>query len=101
MFSLQNYPTDLQTYLHEMENELNRFQQLMTETFSKMKKEEYFSWFLKNNEPVQVSGILSYSVKMESEADTNIAKERTFKKHVETMNVFYRFNYGFEPFKNL
>lgn len=85
---------DLESYLHEMEDELNSFQQLMTETFSKIKQEEYSTWYGDNNEVMKKYGSLLYSIEFNNENDTKNAQTATWEKYKETMNVFLKARFG-------
>lgn len=87
----------LENYLQKMESDLNALQ-------AKMKEEDpsqiTFGWLSQNNETLKIYVTnLSIGANLDSEQQNQKAYEETFKKYVETMNLFYKISAGTEFFK--
>jgi hypothetical protein len=92
----------LNNYLTTMEKELNTVQETLRTEKANPTSENFLSWFLNNNDTVNKYIInLSNGANLGNEEDDLTAYTATFKKHVETMNLFYKLYLGHELFKKV
>lgn len=86
----------VEEYILKMENEFDSFQKEMYEN----KPILSFKWLWEHNEPLKkYVADLSIGAGFTSLEENKQAYESTFKKYVETMNVFYKLTSGTEFFK--
>ena len=92
----------LDLYLNTMEAEFNSIQNDLEQEKASPTNSDFLNWYLSNNEIIKKYVInLSIGANLGNKEDDLTAYTATFKKHVETMNLFYKLYIGHELFKKV
>lgn len=92
-----DYPKDIDSYLSQMNEELNTLQSQIEDEYSNNGEQGLRKWF-SENEIIQKYSILTYSVTFKNVEDFAKAHLATLNKCKETMNLYYRLTLGYDPF---
>jgi hypothetical protein len=92
----------LDLYLNTMEVDFNSIQNDLELEKANPTNSDFLNWYLSNNDTVKkYITHLSIGANLGNKEDDLIAYTATFKKHVETMNLFYKLYLGHELFKKV
>ncbi|UBD75803.1 hypothetical protein K6V26_05525 [Parabacteroides goldsteinii] len=78
----------LDTYLEIMNKDMTDFQNELRQERKKLSKNQFFIWFLDNNNILRTYIIAEDTLVLKTEEETRKAKISTYNKHVETMILF-------------
>jgi len=78
----------IESYLENLEKDLNEFENKMIYAHD-LDKDNFFLWFLTNNDVIKNYLFLTNNVEFDTKEDTLEARKKTFIKYVKALNKFY------------